>query len=133
VVKHKTSNLIIQNNFSTVAKNGRLLVTTDEGLSENSGKVGVYWSDDGGKTWSESETFFEESVNGINTQEASFVDMPEEGHYRIFFRTDRNFLYMADSWDGCKTFDETRLIPSPFRPTCTTFKVRRDINEDKTY
>jgi len=133
VVNHQTSNLIIQNNFSTVAKNGRLLVTTDEGLTENSGKVGVYWSDDGGKTWSESETFFEETVNGINTQEASFVDMPEEGHYRIFFRTDRNFLYMADSWDDCKTFDQARMIPSPFRSTCTTFKIRRDINEDQTY
>ncbi len=125
--------LNIQNNFSNVAKNGRLLVTSDELSSEESGKIGIWWSDDGGLTWEESDTFIEETLNNVNTQEACFVDMPEEGRYRIFARTDRNFIYFAESTDDCKTFDQYNMKPSPFKSTCTTFKIRRDINEDQTY
>lgn len=132
-LNHERSYLVIQNNFSNVAKNGRLLVSTDEGMSETSGKVAVYWSDDNGATWKESDTFFEETVNGINTQEASLIDMPEENHYRIFFRTDRNFIYYADSYDGCKTFDQMKMMPSPFKAPVCTFKIKRDIYEDQTY
>ncbi len=132
-VNHYTTYLVIQNSFSNVAKNGRILLTTDECTSETSGKVGVWWSDDNGATWTESDTFFEETVNGVNMQEASLVDMPEEGHYRIFFRTDRSFVYYADSYDGMKTFDQMKTMPSPFKAPVCTFKVRRDVYEDQTY
>ncbi len=132
-VNHETTYLVVQNNFSNVAKNGRLLVSTDECTSETSGKVGVWYSDNGGESWTESETFFEETINGVNMQEASLVDMPEEDHYRIFFRTDRSFVYYADSFDGCKTFDQMKTLPSPFKAPVCTFKVRRDIYEDQTY
>ncbi len=125
-------NCTVQNNFSNVAKNGRLLVTSDELTSEESGQVGAWWSDDGGLTWTESDTYFQEVKDNVNGQEASFVDMPTEGHYRIFFRTDRNYIYFAESFDDCKTF-ETRRIPSPFKATCCTFKIRRDTFEDQTY
>ncbi len=117
------------------AKDGTLIYTTDESAgSETSSINGIYFSNDNGYTWWESDStpLYSETI-GKFTQEINVIDMPEEGHIRFYGRSDHGFIQTMDSYDGGKTFEVEKLHNSNFPAATCTFSIRRDLYEDQTY
>lgn len=114
------------------AKNGRIWFTTDEAGSENFGINGVFYSDDEGETWKESETLMDTRNHGVNIQEIRIVDMPEEGRVRMYGRSWRGFVQYVESTDNGVTFDQN-WHHSEFLAAMCTYCVVRDNSEEQTY
>ncbi len=114
------------------AKNGRIWFTTDEAGSEDFGINGVFYSDDEGETWKESETLMDTRNHGVNIQEIRIIDMPEEGRVRMYGRSWRGFIQYVESTDGGVTFDQN-WHHSEFLAAMCTFCVMRDNSEEQTY
>jgi len=114
------------------AKNGRLWFTTDEAGSEDFGINGVFYSDDEGETWTESQTLMDTRNHGVNIQEIRIVDMPEENRVRMYGRSWRGFIQYVESTDGGVTFDQN-WHHSEFLAAMCTFCVMRDNSEEQTY
>ncbi len=110
----------------------RVLYVTSQG-SEVRGTTTVYYSDDEGRTWSQSQTNMDyESLGEFYGGEADIVDLPD-GRVRVYFRCNRGFLYYVDSYDGGKTFDIDNLTASQFMTPSTAFAIQRDPDEDNVY
>lgn len=114
------------------AKNGRVWFTAEEGGSEEFGINSVFYSDDEGETWTESQTLMDTRNHGVNIQEIRIVDMPEENHIRMYGRTWRGFIQYVDSYDNGVTFDQN-WRHSPLLAGMCTFCLMRDNSEEQTY
>lgn len=114
------------------AKNGRLWFVVDEGGTEDFGINAVFWSDDEGETWSESNTLMDTKNHGVNIQEIRVVDMPEENWVRMYGRSWRGFIQYVDSFDNGVTFEQN-WRHSPLLSGMCTFCLVRDNSEEQTY
>lgn len=126
-------NRITMNGKLTQAENGRVYFAVGEtghGL-EDFGTVGVYYSDDDGRTWQSSKEYISIYNTGVNIQESKVVILPD-GTPRLYSRTDRGFLYYCDSPDGGYTWDYDLKL-SQFASVLCAFNIERDPYTGKYY
>lgn len=126
-------NRITMNGKLTQAENGRVYFAVGEGGHglEDFGTVGVYYSDDDGRTWQAAKEYVSIYNTGVNVQESKVVMLPD-GTPRLYSRTDRGFLYYCDSHDGGYTWD-TDLTISQFASVLCAFNIERDPYTGKYY
>lgn len=105
-------------------------VPTMTGMEDESREY-VFYSDDGGKTWTTSETAFITRENGYNFQEGKTIELPD-GTVRVYFRTDQGCIMYYDSADGGKTFENTPH-KTIFAAVQCSMNIIVDPNDENTY
>ncbi len=129
---------VFRNGTLTQLSSGRIIISCDETFTEYNSITGIYYTDDFGKTWHETE--YARGVDaagglstkrtGYNIQEGMFAELPD-GRVRYFGRTGLGFVFYMDSADGGKTFGE--LKPMQLMNSLTSFSVVRDDEDANTY
>lgn len=127
----------IQENWSArITMNGKVIqtstgrvvfVTGESGsglVSEDAGELGIFYSDNEGKTWKAAENFIGASNTGVNVGEGKAIELPD-GTLKLYARTDRGFLYETISTDGGVTWD-THMTANPFVSPLCAFNIERD-------
>ncbi|MBO5008469.1 MAG: exo-alpha-sialidase [Clostridia bacterium] len=132
-VETTESNRITMNNKLIQTENGRIFFCAGEsghGM-EDLGVLGIYYSDDGGVTWHESENKLSIFTTGVNVQEGKITELPD-GTLRCYMRTDRGFLYTSDSTDGGVSWS-LELEKTSFPTVLCAFNIERDPVDKNTY
>ena len=131
-IENRVSNRITMNNKLTELSDGRVIFCVGETGhgKEDYGQLGVYYSDDEGRSWQEGSqlTIFN---TGVNVQEGKIIELPD-GTLRCYMRTDRGFLYYSDSHDRGATW-ELELKKSEFASPLNAMNIERDPYEENTY
>ena len=131
-IENRVSNRITMNNKLTELSDGRVIFCVGETGhgKEDYGQLGVYYSDDEGRSWQEGSqlTIFN---TGVNVQEGKIIELPD-GTLRCYMRTDRGFLYYSDSHDRGATW-ELELTKSEFPSPLNAMNIERDPYEENTY
>lgn len=132
-VETRESNRITMNNKLTQTENGRIFFCAGEsghGM-EDLGTLGIYYSDNGGITWHESENQLSIFNTGVNVQEGKIIELPD-GTLRCYMRTDRGFIYTSDSTDGGATWS-LELQKTQLPTVLCALNIERDPVEKNTY
>ena len=132
-IESRESNRITMNNKLTEISGGRVFYCAGESghAQEKEGALGIYYTDDGGYTWSESKNNLTIFNTGVNVQEGKIVELPD-GTLRCYMRTDLGFLYYSESHDRGETWD-TALVKSNFVSPLCAMNIERDPYEPQTY
>ncbi|CAG7627012.1 exo-alpha-sialidase [Paenibacillus allorhizosphaerae] len=121
--------------------NGRLLLPVgyldeqfyEEGLEDKSW-IGVYYSDDEGRTWNRTEwitgTDAAEAAVRNNLQEPQAVQLAD-GQVKIYARTSAGYIYEVTSDDEGRTWHD--LKPTAFQSPLAPFSVKRDPYTNNVY
>ncbi len=106
-----------------IGPSGRAFWTAATGTNEQAGHDIVLYSDDKGKTWTESETELSIRTLGSVIAESLAIELPN-GVVRLYFRNNRGWIRYVDSYDGGKTFDVKNVKSTPFLSQANCFSVR---------
>ena len=78
--------------------------TGGEGLeAEKAGGIGIWYSDDEGQTWTESENRLDKNTTGYNLQEGEIVEL-SDGKLILLARSGTGYLMYSESTDGGVTW-----------------------------
>lgn len=126
VIEKDSVNRVTMNGRISQGASGRIYFTQGEmgDGNEEYGEVGMYYSDDGGITWSTTENHISFWDTNMNMQEAKAIELPD-GRVRIYMRSVLGFDYYAESVDGCKTWDYN-FRKSQFISPKGTFNIEQD-------
>lgn len=121
--------LSMQNRL-TQGHSGRVYFVTSETNNEAYGAFAIWYSDDAGRSWKESETYLDGEVEGYCIQEGVVVET--KSNTRCYFRNDKGMLMYFDSKDRGQTWDKVPK-PLPFVGTMTCFNVEVDPEDGAVY
>ncbi len=93
------------------------------GHSEQSGMETVFYSDDKGRTWKQTETELSHRTLGSAVHESNVLELPN-GIVRFYFRNSLGWIRYVDSYDGGKTFDIDNIKSTPFLSVTNAFSVK---------
>ena len=102
------------------------------GTHDETAFVEVWYSDDDGKTWVQTESDLNFADLGIYLSEGTVVEL-DNGVLRLYGRTTGGFLYYLDSYDGGKTWDTDNVTAAPFPSVQSAFNVERDYSTGHIY
>ncbi|MDJ0766657.1 MAG: sialidase family protein [Myxococcota bacterium] len=94
------------------------------------GGVWIYYSDNGGRSWTRASTLHDYPTFEINLQEGKVVEVGAN-QLKAYFRTDLGYLYESLSSDNGDTWSTPR--PTLFRSTMCAFNVEKDYVTGKHY
>lgn len=106
---------------------GRVFFITGVGKGdESSGDVHrVFYSDNEGTTWVESENCIDPEQIGMVVDEAVLVQVSDTV-MRCYFRTDSGFIRYIESSDKGETWNNKKVYSTPFASAANCFNVERD-------
>ncbi len=107
-------------------ESGRIYFTAALPFTENEGAVVVYYSDDNGRNWTAGQTIDYLDM-GCSVQEPKMLEL-ENGHCRMWVRTDLGAVAYIDSYDYGVTWDETPKMTQMFSAS-NCFNVDQDLNQ----
>lgn len=115
---------------------GRLIQTTSGRVfycasigSELYGDIRVYYSDNEGRSWTETTTVITtDTLDGLIVAEPQIVELPN-GNIRLYLRTGGGYIYYTDSSDKGNTFS-LNVKPSQLMSPTTCFAITRDYTAD---
>lgn len=119
------------NNRVTQGPSGRIYFASSETNNEDYGALAIWYSDNNGEDWTESETYMDATQTGFCIQEGVVIEL-ESGETRCYFRNEHGYLEYFISADRGKTWD---LTPhrTPFLSTMSCFNVERDPEDGALY
>ena len=132
-IETEESNRITMNNKLTELSDGRLIFCAGESghAQEVEGQLGLYYSDDGGRSWRASDNNLTIFNTGVNVQEGKVVEMPD-GLLRCYVRTDLGFLYYSTSYDRGVSWSLSLEKTDLTSPLCA-MNIERDPEDENTY
>ncbi len=132
-VETRESNRITMNNKLIQTTGGRVIFCAGESGhgNESEGKMAVYYSDDGGYNWSESETELSYATTGVNVLEGKVIEMPDKT-LKCFMRTDRGYIYTSESKDNGETWS-LELEKTQLPISSCAMNIERDPSDPSTY
>lgn len=125
-VNEEWKNRITMGGKLTETESGRIFFPSGESghAEEEFGGVWIYYSDDGGQTWNESETRLDWDSFGVNLQETSIIEL-SDGRLKAISRSDGGFMMESVSADGGVTWSDPVNIPG-LRTSLCAFSLDRD-------
>ncbi len=109
-------------------KNGRIFFpasTGGEGIEgEKVGGIGVWYSDDEGRSWRESQNRLDKTTTGLNLQEGEVVEL-SDGRLMLMARSDIGCLVISESTNSGLTWS-TDVKPTPLVSTMCAFNTMYD-------
>ncbi len=85
----------------------------------------VFYSDNEGVTWVESENCIDPQLIGMVVDEAVLVQV-NDNVMRCYFRTDTGFIRYIESSDKGETWNNQKVYSTPFASAANCFNVERD-------
>lgn len=118
------------NNRLTVGASGRVYFVSSETNNEDYGAFAIWYSDDNGRSWTQSETYMDGVVEGYCIQEGVVVETATTT--RCYFRNDMGMLRYYSSYDRGVTWDMTPRV-TPFISSMTCFNLELDPEDGSLY
>ncbi len=103
---------------------GRIYFLVMESNDEDYGTSRIFYSDDEGKTWTES-IFIDGKEMNMTLGEATIIEY-ENGKTHCYFRSNTGFISYFESLDRGETWDLTKVYSTPFFSPASMYNVDYD-------
>lgn len=125
-VNQEWKNRITMGGKLVEVEGGRIFFPSGESghAQEEFGGVWIYYSDDGGRTWTESTTRLDWETFGVNLQETSIIEL-SDASLKAISRSDGGYLMESLSVDGGVSWSSPTNIPGLHTSLCA-FSLDRD-------
>lgn len=118
-------------------KDGRIYYTSAEslpksGAQENASCDWLFYSDDGGRTWTRSSNPNYSVTSGYLGAESKAIELPD-GTIRVYCRSNTGFLRYLDSSDRGETLPQDNMVDSQLPSPAVAYGITPDPDEENTY